>query len=130
MIHPRNSFTLVPQASTLRCHSDFRVLSTLFSNFRAFLLQILLFRLKGLREPLSIIFLSSLKVRGYFCHHTTILTMLTWIYGVPGLQPKNARKTRNFVLFYKNRRFLRSNAFHWVTLPCKKESLICTNDSL
>ena len=41
-----------------------------FSNFRAFLLQILLFRLKGLREPLSIIFLSSLKVRGYFCHHT------------------------------------------------------------
>ena len=70
MIHPRNSFTTVPQASTPRCHSDFRVFATLFPNFRAFYCKFPLFRLKGLREPLSIIFLSSLKFRGYFCHHT------------------------------------------------------------
>ena len=35
----------------------------------------------------------------------TILAMLTWIYGVPGLQPKNARKTRKFVLFLQNSLF-------------------------
>ena len=43
---------------------------TFFPIFALFYCKFPLFRLKGLREPLSIIFLSSLKVRGYFCHHT------------------------------------------------------------
>ena len=118
-IHPRNFFTTVPQPSTPRCHSDFRAFSTLFPNFRTFLLQISTLSPKRVSRTFEHVFFSvPSRFKATFA---TILTSLTWIYGVPRLQPKNTRKTQKFVLFCKNHCFLRSKAFHWVTLHCKKE---------
>ena len=71
VIHSRNHFTAVPQASTFRQSSDLWAFFTLFPNFRTFFTgSSQLFHLKQPRELLPVIFRSFLKVRGYFCYHS------------------------------------------------------------
>ena len=113
VIYSRNYFTAVPQASTPRHSSDFWAFFAIYPIFLTFLLKISTFSLERTTGTVARFFLALSRFEATFA---TILAVLRWTYGVLVLQPrKTLRKTKNRY-FAKNLSFLRSKAFHWVTL--------------
>ena len=108
----------VPQASTLRHSSDFRVFFTLFPNFRTFLLKTTTFSLRRATRVVARLF-------SQLSQGSRLLLSPFWqcYVGLTEHSCSNQRKhskTRKIAIIAKSLCFFRSKASHRVSLHCKK----------
>ena len=114
----RNHFTAVPQASTPSHCGVFRVFFTHFLTFRTFSLEILTFSPKRGNGNACPLFFPAPS--GFKATFVIILAGLRWLYGALMLQPRKTLKNTKFRCFLENLCFLRSKAFHRVSLHRQK----------